>query len=71
MADDMPGEKPCYFCGKKEKIWSSIVVENIPMRTVQCKTCLHIDFFLGAKLGSGREIPKESVPPEVRRQLGI
>ena len=67
----MDDEKPCYFCGKTDKIRSTIKIGEIPMKAVICKTCTNVALFLPVVPGTGREVSKESLPPEVRQKLGI
>ena len=65
-----PDEMPCYFCGKTDKIRSTIQMGGIPMKAVICKTCTNVALFLPVVPGTGREVPKESLPPEVKRKAG-
>ena len=67
----MDDEKPCYFCNKTGKIRSTIKIGEILMKTVICKTCTHVALFLPVVPGTGREVSKESLSPEVRMKLGI
>ena len=46
----MDDEKPCYFCGKADKIRSTIKIGEILMKTVICKTCTHVALDLMRRL---------------------
>ena len=62
---------PCYFCGKTDKIRSTIQIGEIPMKAVICKTCTNVALFLPVVPGSIRKRSKESLSPEERQKLGI
>ena len=64
----MYDEKPCYFCGKTDKIRTTIKIGEIPMKAAICKLCSNMTLFLPIIPGSREKISKDTLPQEVKQK---
>ena len=64
----MYDEKPCYFCGKTDKIRTTTKIGEIPVNVAICKLCSNMTLFLSIIPGSREEISKDTLPQEVKQK---